>query len=169
MTEYGHFENRRPAFSNRLASSKALPRHSPPRAGEWPGERERPAKAHGEAALWAAVITQALMDALHRPTTAEATYFKHEATVWLTENNRDFRMVCECAGFDPGYVRRMAKRALTSPRKWRADPGHGPRYLERRESRQRIKEEKSCLAPGTRYLEQNLTTYQVPGTAYALA
>ena len=156
MTEYRRFDDRFPSFSKPISFPKPLLKRS--RAVEWP---DSPAsKARGEAALWAAVITQALMDALHRPTTAEAKYFKHEATIWLTESSRDFRMVCECAGFDPDYVRRMAKRALSSPRKWRADPGQGGRYMERREYRRRMKEEKSYLL-STPHLMQDLTKYQI--------
>ena len=88
--------------------------------------------------------------------------------MWLTGNSRDFRMVCECAGFDPGYVRRMAKRALSSPRKWRADPGQGKRYLERREYRRKVKENKGYSVLGTPYSEPAFTEYQVLTTEYVL-
>lgn len=165
MTEYFRFDAY-PALFNPLSPTKNISKFRRTRPVEWPDHPVN--KARGEAALWAAVITQALMDALHRPTTAEAKYFKHEATAWLTGDSRDFRMVCECAGFDPGYVRRMAKRALSSPRKWRADPGHGKRYLERREYRRRMKETKEYPVPGTRYPESIFTEYQVPSTECVL-
>jgi hypothetical protein len=93
----------------------------------------------GESALWVAVITQAMMDALSRSGNPEAMYHKHEATEWLTGNGKDFVEVCLLAGFDPDYVRRKAKRALVAPRPWRAEPGKGKRYLERKAYRDRQK------------------------------
>ncbi|MDE3059739.1 MAG: hypothetical protein KGJ06_01860 [Pseudomonadota bacterium] len=96
--------------------------------------------AKGEMALWVAVITQAMMDALSQAKTAEASYQKHEAICWLTSNSKDFAMVCLCAGLDPAYVRRKAKKALAAPVPWRAEAGKGKRYLERKAYRRRIKE-----------------------------
>jgi hypothetical protein len=94
----------------------------------------------GETALWVAVITQAMMDALNRSKNAEALYHKNEALQWLTGNSKDFHLVCMHAGMDPDYVRRKAKRSLVSPVAWRAAPGKGKRYYERRAYRQRLKE-----------------------------
>ena len=88
--------------------------------------------ASGEMALWIAVITQAMMDALSHVDNAESNYYKHEAIHWLSGNSKDFIMVCMCAGLDPDYVRRQAKRALVSPVAWRAEAGKGKRYLERK-------------------------------------
>jgi hypothetical protein len=93
----------------------------------------------GETALWVAVITQALMDALNRSRHPEQQHHKQAAIQWLTGNSRDFRHVCELAGLDHNYVRRKAKRAIVSPLAWRAPPGKGKRYLERKAYRQRIK------------------------------
>jgi len=86
----------------------------------------------GEMSLWIAVITQAMMDALSRVNNAEAIYHKNEAIHWLTGNGKDFVMVCLCAGFDPDYIRRKAKRTLITPVAWRAEPRKGKRYLERK-------------------------------------
>lgn len=96
---------------------------------------------HGETALWLAVITQAMMDALSRSKNPEQVYHKYEAIRWLTERNKHFDMVCEMAGRSPDDVRRKAKRALLSPASWRASPGKGKRYLERKEYRKRIRQE----------------------------
>lgn len=93
----------------------------------------------GETSLWVAVITQAMMDALSRSRHPEQQYHKQEALRWLTENSKDFHIVCYYAGMDPDYVRRKAKKSLVSPVAWRAAPGQGKRYLERRTYRQRIK------------------------------
>lgn len=95
--------------------------------------------ARGETALWVAVITQAMMDALSRSRHPEQQHHKQAAINWLTGNSKDFFLVCYYAGMDPDYVRRKAKRALVSPVAWRAAPGHGQRYLERKNYRQRIK------------------------------
>lgn len=101
----------------------------------------------GESALWAAVITQAMMDALSRSRNPEQLYHKQAATQWLTGNSKDFFLVCLMAGMDPHYVRRKAKKALVSPISWRASPGQGKRYLERKSYRQRIKKEIEQPAP----------------------
>lgn len=98
--------------------------------------------ARGETALWVAVITQAMMDALSNAASAEARYHKNEAIHWLTGNSRDFVMVCLSAGMDPDCVRRKAKRALASPSPWRAEAGKGKRYLERKAYRQKLKNQK---------------------------
>lgn len=100
---------------------------------DWLSELNLPVR--GEMALWVAVITQAMMDALSNAKTSEARFHKHEATNWLTGNSKNFITVCHHAGLDPDYVRRKAKRALASPRRWRAEPGKGSRYHERRARR----------------------------------
>jgi hypothetical protein len=101
----------------------------------------------GEKALWVAVITQAMQDALNRATNAEALYHKHEATHWLTSNSKDFVTVCLFAGLDPDYVRRMAKRSLANPTLWRAEAGTGKRYQERKAYRKRLKEKAKQTEP----------------------
>lgn len=95
----------------------------------------------GERALWVAVITQAMMDALSRSQNAEARFHKHEAINWITGNNPGFTLVCLLAGFDPSYIRRKCKRALIAPRPWRAEAGKGKRYIERKAYRERKKNE----------------------------
>ena len=97
--------------------------------------------ARGETALWVAVITQAMQDALSKCKKAESIYQKHEATIWLTENSKDFVDVCLCAGMNPDYVRRKAKKTLAAPKLWRAEAGTGKRYEERKKYRQKQKEE----------------------------
>jgi len=102
---------------------------------------ERHDPVRGETAVWVAVITQALMDALSKSQNSEALHFKHEATTWLTSNSQNFIMVCTLAGFDPNYIRRKAKRALVSPKSWRAEAGKGNRYAERKAYRKRCREQ----------------------------
>lgn len=94
-----------------------------------------------ERALWVAVITQAMMDALSRSNNAEARYQREESIRWLTSNSKDFVTVCLYAGFDPDYIRKRVKQTLASPRLWRAEPGKGKRYLERKAYRERLRAE----------------------------
>jgi hypothetical protein len=91
--------------------------------------------ARGETALWVAVITQAMMDALSKSKTPEMRYHKYEAIRWLSDNSKDFVMVCYFADMDPDYVRRKAKKSLLSPTAWRAEAGKGKRYMERKSYR----------------------------------
>lgn len=81
------------------------------------------------------------MDALSRSRNPEVQYHKREAIYWLTENNKDFIIVCLHAGMDPDYVRQKAKRAINSPSPWRAEPGSGKRYAERKAYRERIRKQ----------------------------
>lgn len=100
----------------------------------------------GEMALWAAVITQAMMDALSHSRNPEIIQHKHEAIRWLTENTRDFVTVCHFAGMNPDYVRKRAKQAIANPVSWRAKAGEGKRYSERKAYRARVKKEKNKAA-----------------------
>jgi hypothetical protein len=99
-------------------------------------------------ALWGAVITQAMQDALTRCGNSEAMYHKHEATHWLTGNSRDFVTVCLLAGLEPDYVRRMSKRVLANPGSWRAEAGKGDRYQERKAYRKRLKANRKTVLTG---------------------
>ena len=85
-----------------------------------------PHAVQGEAALWRAVILQALQDAVNRSRKAEARFHRTQAQAWLS-GGKEFVYVCDLALLDPGYVRRMAKRALARGCKWRAEAGKGKR------------------------------------------
>ena len=130
------FENNDADVSTK--SPKPRREKRPDRSGmfEWEGPYNT---VRGETALWVAVITQAMMDALSRARNSEAMYHKHEAIRWLSDNSKDFRLVCMLAERDPDAIRRQAKRALVSPVSWRAAAGHGKRYNERKAYRQRLK------------------------------
>ena len=101
----------------------------------------------GETSLWAAVITQALMDALSKCTKTEAKHYKSEAMRWLTENSKDFIDVCLLAGLNSDYVRQKAKKSIISPSPWRAEAGKGKRYAERKKYRekQKLKEQQQDI------------------------
>jgi len=118
---------------------------------DWLSDPNQPVR--GEQALWVAVITQAMMDALSRAGSNEARYHKNEAVNWLTGNGRDFVTVCLQAGLDPNYVRRKAKRTLLNPQNWRADAGKGRRYEERKAYRKRKQLEKQS-APAAAAAEE---------------
>lgn len=62
-----------------------------------------------EQAVWRAVIVQAVTDALSRSKKREMIRHKREALAWLTGFSRDFRTVCEHAGFDPTYIREKVR------------------------------------------------------------
>jgi|GEM_PF-3198359 len=57
-----------------------------------------------EQAVWRAVLMQMLSDALSRSHKRETRRLKREALDWLTGKGRDFRMVCDYAGYDPSYL-----------------------------------------------------------------
>lgn len=59
-----------------------------------------------ERAIWQEVILQAFQDAL-RPycRDSEARRAKHEADIWLRAGGKDFRHVCQMAGFDDDFIR----------------------------------------------------------------
>ena len=59
-----------------------------------------------EQKLWQTVVIRALTEATAvDPYGAEARQAKHEADAWLRRGGKDFRMVCDLAGFDPHFVR----------------------------------------------------------------
>jgi hypothetical protein len=73
-----------------------------------------------EARLWRAVIFQARLDAtmnIHlgpsrqsRTLANTEALARHRARHWLTGFSRDFREVCELAGFEPELVRDAGRR-----------------------------------------------------------
>ncbi|MDX1974441.1 MAG: hypothetical protein SFT92_02070 [Rickettsiales bacterium] len=87
------------------------------------------------------------MDALSKPKKSEDQYHKDEAVRWLLSGTRDFVEVCLNAGLDPAYVRRKAKKALLQPTAWRAAPGKGKRYVERKAYRLQLAKRKANKAP----------------------
>jgi hypothetical protein len=62
-------------------------------------------------ALWRAVLVQQVMDAKSRSSKPEAFYNRNQATHWLFEDQRDFRMVCDMADLDPDRVRHQLRHA----------------------------------------------------------
>lgn len=87
--------------------------------------------ADHEPGLWRAVITQALMDAASRSQKSEARRSREEALRWLLQESSDFEIVCDHAGFDPGYIRRRAKEAIARGCEWRLPVGQGWRTQAR--------------------------------------
>lgn len=126
--------------------SASTPKHPSHRGTIFDNTDTRHDPVKGEKAMWVAVITQAMMDALSRSNKSEDSYQRHEAIQWLTGGSKDFRTVCQLAGFDPDYIRKKAKQCLAAPRPWRAIAGTGKRYEERKAYRKRIKELKHLPA-----------------------
>ena len=60
--------------------------------------------------LWRNVLITALEDALaRRKCEGPYTHFAQSAREYFTYPNRDFKMVCELAGFDHQYIRMKTK------------------------------------------------------------
>ena len=75
-----------------------------------------------EQGVWRAVIVQALMDASSNSAKKENIQVKEEALVWLRGKSTDFASVCHYAGFEPSFVKEMARQALLRNCVWRAAP-----------------------------------------------
>lgn len=59
----------------------------------------------------------------------------------------DLEAWCDTAGFNPDYVRERAREVFENGLpEWRAKPGRGERYNERRQYRERIKQRQKELA-----------------------
>jgi hypothetical protein len=140
------------------AKPKAAAPRTPRRAKETgiPWLDEPFSHVKGEQALWVAVITQAMMDALSKSRNPELIYHRDDAIRWLTGNSKDFHEVCHHAGMDPDYVRRKAKKALAAPVAWRAEPGKGKRYAERKQRDERRRQ--AIHLPATPSSESNVIT-----------
>lgn len=74
------------------------------------GDAPNPTRA--EQAIWRAVIVQSITDAISRSAKREAAQHRREALTWLTNFSRDFRTVCDYAGYDPVYVQERIQKLL---------------------------------------------------------
>lgn len=88
-----------------------------------------------EKSLWVAVLLQQVLDFKTRSQDNDSLYNKRVANLWLDSANADFRDVCVMAGFNPKYVIKSLAKSRESGFQWRAAPGMGLRYLERRQYR----------------------------------
>jgi hypothetical protein len=75
-----------------------------------------------EQSLWRAVILQMVTDAISNSNKADNKRFKRDARHWLTSHSRDFRKVCEHAGYDAAWLQEqinqfLAQHAEQSPPK----------------------------------------------------
>jgi len=68
---------------------------------------------------------------------------RDESYRWFFEPRSDFEDWCDTAGFDPDYVREQAKKVYEEGLpQWRAAPGQGKRYEERRTYRLRTAQQR---------------------------
>ena len=93
--------------------------------------------------LWCSVLKRAIEDASgtvesqHHKATREA--IRRATTVWFERGDRDFRMVCEMADFDPDYVQQKALVEIRYADRHTAQQNHARRtgirrrYLRTRE------------------------------------
>ncbi len=65
-----------------------------------------------EQAIWRAVLMQAITDAFSNSHKPYARRCKREALAWLTHYSRDFRTVCDYAGYDPLYLHQKIAHLL---------------------------------------------------------
>lgn len=72
--------------------------------------------------FWCCVMLQQLFDAASLSSRPEVRAAKQEAIVWLTNNNRDFRDICDFIGLNPDNILQGCRRIFFS-----ADP---ERYLK---------------------------------------
>lgn len=61
---------------------------------------------YSEKSLWKAVICQAIEDATTKSAKERKLLAKHRAIKWLTEDNEDFKAVCDLAGYSHKTVRK---------------------------------------------------------------
>ena len=88
--------------------------------------------------LWKAVILQAVTDLRYSGSNAQLTREKLLTSAWASPSNPDFRTVCDLADFHPDWLRRQIDLSAQRRTTWRAAPGTGRRYLERRKYRARL-------------------------------
>lgn len=65
--------------------------------------------------LWISVILLQIHDAFHTSKHPQIVSNREAAHAWLTSNSKDFREVCDNAGFNPAKVLQAYKQLLNSP------------------------------------------------------
>lgn len=112
---------KRTAPTIRFLASKKQPRRANPSSLE---ELFFPGSDHilrHEEAVWRAVILQAITDAMSLSAKKSAEITRRESLSWLTSNSRDFRTVCEYAGYDPAYLYEQIQIRLIDHRSYLED------------------------------------------------
>ena len=83
---------------------------------DWAGSGET---RSSERQLWCAVIGRALEDAIGNVGGVTGLVARdravQEARHWFYQNDEDFRMVCDAAGYDPDLLRRRVLRIISKP------------------------------------------------------
>ena len=84
--------------------------------GDWTGAAEG---RSSERQLWCAVIGRALEDAIGNVGGVTGVVARQraveEARHWFFQNDEDFRMVCDAAGYDPDLLLRRVLRIIAKP------------------------------------------------------
>lgn len=88
-----------------------------------------------EQLLFKAIILQAFRDLNNPAINRETRAYKLLAINFLLGASIDLKFICSCADIQVSTVQKAAKRILDSGMKFRAAPGTGPRYTERRARR----------------------------------
>lgn len=71
----------------------------------------------GKAAVWRAVIMQALSDLQLPPSNARYRRWRSQAIKWFKDADENFSMVCECADLSPEKVLTIAYDIISNRRK----------------------------------------------------
>lgn len=66
----------------------------------------------GENDLWAAVIAQAITDAVSNSQWGDNVVAKEQSKKWLTTDKNEFLMVCDFAGLDSNFVINIYQKIL---------------------------------------------------------
>jgi hypothetical protein len=65
-----------------------------------------------ELILFTAVLTQAIHDALYDGMSKYYIQYKIDAIKWLTNNSKDFKLICHYADIDPEYAYEKFTKAM---------------------------------------------------------
>lgn len=79
---------------------------------------------HPEENMWAAVIQQAIRDALSKPTSVLKAHAIRESRDWLLKPNSQFDYVCELAGKNPARTRLAIGALLAKQEERNVKPPH---------------------------------------------
>jgi hypothetical protein len=60
-----------------------------------------------EQALWRAVLLQMITDALSNSQKIDLIRYRRDARHWLLRSSRDFRLVCDYAGYNPDWLQQQ--------------------------------------------------------------
>lgn len=88
--------------------------------------------------LWQAALLQAVEDMNYKGGDSDGINAKHNTLAWFSPRNRDFRQVCEMAGYEPESAFKRMALALERGFRLYVPKGKGARYLSQKAYRERV-------------------------------